>query len=581
MDTGGGNAGSSDAKSSPNSTSETSQHSGCGCASGTTITVRVTPTTGGQFDLQVAKTESVENLKKLISKKLKVPKERICLLHRDRQLRDGTLQENQLMDGSRLTLLPSVETGLLAQRPEQSVMQALESLNDSQVNDFLSGKAPLNLTMRLGDHMMLIQLQLSTVTPSSSRRSTATILPSEPSSTQTCSKASTSTSSSPSSSSTSSSPSSTPSSSSSSSSTSTTTTTTSSSSTSSSSTSSPSSNTTTTTTTAAATTTTTTTTSTSSSSSSSSSSAPSPLLVSSRNTVSGSHHPQPSSSKSSSSGSKFSSSSSRPFTSLNPPEAASHHTCPSLAACKCEPAKPTLDTRALAEASRNLTQTLKQLSSEVLTSRSDPAEDSARARRQGAIIESMHHHGKGVYSGTFSGTLNPALQDRFGRPKRDISTIIHILNDLLCATPQYRRHARQGHTITVEASSGSPTKSSSASTNSSNVAATDSRTGHAIDFMEESVTLSRENQATRGKMEQLRLIMEERRARRRARREARSAPYTVTQWSAKSESLTTQQNSATGGASLGAHGDEPMDTTGSAAGEQHVCELNPPEPVVA
>lgn len=85
MDTGGGNAGASDAaKANSNSTSETSQHSGCGCASGTTITVRVTPTTGGQFDLQMAKTESVENLKKVISKKLKVPKERICLLHRDR-----------------------------------------------------------------------------------------------------------------------------------------------------------------------------------------------------------------------------------------------------------------------------------------------------------------------------------------------------------------------------------------------------------------------------------------------------------------------------------------------------------------
>ena len=38
-----------------------------------------------------------------------------------------------------------------------------------QVIDFLSGKAPLNLTMRLGDHMMLIQLQLSTVNSSSSR----------------------------------------------------------------------------------------------------------------------------------------------------------------------------------------------------------------------------------------------------------------------------------------------------------------------------------------------------------------------------------------------------------------------------
>lgn len=39
------------------------------------------------------------------------------------------------------------------------------------------------------------------------------------------------------------------------------------------------------------------------------------------------------------------------------------------------PPKPaTLDTRALAEASRNLTQKLKQLSSEVLTSRVDLAE---------------------------------------------------------------------------------------------------------------------------------------------------------------------------------------------------------------
>lgn len=718
MDTGSGNAGSSDAaKTNPNSTSESSQHSGCGCASGTTITVRVTPTTGGQFDLQVAKTESVENLKKLISKKLKVPKERICLLHRDRQLRDGTLQENQLMDGSRLTLLPSVETGLLAQRPEQSVMQALESLNDSQVNDFLSGKAPLNLTMRLGDHMMLIQLQLSTVTPSSSRRSTNTnsntntsttstncstlqshlpILPATtsapavtgsnnttfcntPSSTspatvvqpsidnrchsnsasdsaaphchssspamQTCSKVNTSLS-----------------------------------------------------------------------QISVSAASPSPLVVSSRNSVTTAsqlsvvssgkntshststdsyrHHTQQkvshqnssaisvasessklSVSSSSTTGFKFSPPSSvptRPFTSYytksstsnsdtsevaqssntsesphrtvqqhlvqsplkslenatnnlslytsnnasniklpvsqttsdntsnhGPLTSTSVHACTSAssvlssssatsgsALCKCEPttaAKPTLDTRALAEASRNLTQTLKQLSSEVLTSRSDPAEDSARARRQGAIIESMHHHGKGVYSGTFSGTLNPALQDRFGRPKRDISTIIHILNDLLCATPQYRRHARQGHTITLEASSGNPAKSGSSG--GSSLVSVDSRTGQSIDFMEESLTLSQENQATRGKMEQLRLIMQERRARRRARREARLAPYTLTQWSAKSESLSTQQNPAggpgAGAGSLGTHGDEPMDTTGSSTGEQHVCELNPPEPVVA
>ena len=40
--------------------------------------------------------------------------------------------------------------------------------------DFLSGKAPLNLTMRLGDHMMLIQLQLSTVNSSSNSKRSRT-----------------------------------------------------------------------------------------------------------------------------------------------------------------------------------------------------------------------------------------------------------------------------------------------------------------------------------------------------------------------------------------------------------------------
>ncbi|KAK9500154.1 hypothetical protein O3M35_001468 [Rhynocoris fuscipes] len=101
---------------------ETGRDSGCVCSNGcgcesnvsdSNITISVTPTTGGQFDLAVTKTDSIENLKKLISKKLKVPKERICLLHRERQLRDGTVQENHLVNGSRLTLLPSVETGLL------------------------------------------------------------------------------------------------------------------------------------------------------------------------------------------------------------------------------------------------------------------------------------------------------------------------------------------------------------------------------------------------------------------------------------------------------------------------------------
>lgn len=224
----------------------------------------------------------------------------------------------------------------------------------------------------------------------------------------------------------------------------------------------------------------------------------------------------------------------------------------------------TLDTRALAEASRNLTQKLKQLSSE----------ETAR-RRQGAIIESMHHHGKGVYSGTFSGTLNPALQDRHGRPKRDTSTIIHILNDLLCATPaatadHYRHHHRHSNDRQQSSASGS-----SAATNdngngsTSPVGCHDSSTsGYSTE------ELSKENEATKGKMRRLRLVMEQRRAKRKARKQARAAPYT-TQWAAVTPDPESNHDPNTSTAS---------GTTGSNAAEpQNEPELQPcsPEPVVA
>ena len=66
----------------------TSSSPGCGCivpaVTDPEITISITPTTGGQFDLTVDRNETIENLKKIISKRLKVAKERICLLHRER-----------------------------------------------------------------------------------------------------------------------------------------------------------------------------------------------------------------------------------------------------------------------------------------------------------------------------------------------------------------------------------------------------------------------------------------------------------------------------------------------------------------
>ncbi|KAF1399600.1 Midnolin-B, partial [Spheniscus mendiculus] len=68
---------------------------------------------------------------------------------------------------------------------------------------------------------------------------------------------------------------------------------------------------------------------------------------------------------------------------------------------------------------------------------SSPA-PTARSRKPGAVIESFVNHAPGVFSGTFSGTLHPNCQDSSGRPRRDIGTILQILNDLLSATRHYQ-----------------------------------------------------------------------------------------------------------------------------------------------
>ena len=48
------------------------------------ISVTVAPFTGGPFTVNISKRESIDELKKAVAKKLKVLKDRICLLYRER-----------------------------------------------------------------------------------------------------------------------------------------------------------------------------------------------------------------------------------------------------------------------------------------------------------------------------------------------------------------------------------------------------------------------------------------------------------------------------------------------------------------
>ncbi|NXU93789.1 MIDN protein, partial [Xiphorhynchus elegans] len=173
---------------------------------------------------------------------------------------------------------------------------------------------------------------------------------------------------------------------------------------------------------------------------------------------------------------------------------------------------------------------------------SSPA-PSARSRKPGAVIESFVNHAPGVFSGTFSGTLHPNCQDSSGRPRRDIGTILQILNDLLSATRHYQgmpqsltqlRCQTQFSSSSSSSSSSSPPASPDLATKTTSeplpAAAAPPLHPHSMTplfslFPTAGDRLRQtENRATRCKVERLQLLLQQKRLRRKARRDAR-APY--------------------------------------------------------
>ncbi|XP_053186674.1 midnolin-like [Scomber japonicus] len=137
---------------------------GTGVSTGpTTMRLSITSTTGSPVELTVPRGETVEGLRTRISQKLRLQRDRIVLLHKDRQLTAGKLLDLGVADGSKLTLVPVIEAGLVCSttRAERTMMDVLESLTEVQISDFLSGRSPLTVNLGVGAHIMYVQLQLS------------------------------------------------------------------------------------------------------------------------------------------------------------------------------------------------------------------------------------------------------------------------------------------------------------------------------------------------------------------------------------------------------------------------------------
>ncbi|XP_048832382.1 midnolin-like isoform X1 [Brienomyrus brachyistius] len=433
-------------------------------------------TTGTRFELSLPLEETVEGLKRRLSQRLKVPKERLTLLHKETRLSTGKLQDLGVSDGSRLTLVPTVEAGLMSQvsRPEQSVMQALESLTETQVSDFLSGRSPLTLALRVGDHMMFVQLQLAAQQSGGQQLQHRHVIARGGPETAGASAA---------------------------------------------------------------------------------------VPGNSGAHVRLPHHPYPH---------PHAHPPTLPHTPTLPHVPHLHPTPVSSVSPSAFPASSPVQAMPPAYPSSSAGQCsppprLSPLPNGLLRSHLPPAVSSspatpcpeqtncsakapsnssppsARSRKPGAIIESFVNHAPGVFSGTFSGTLHPNCQDSSGRPRRDIGTILQILNDLLSATRHYQGVPASLTQLRCQTQCGPPSPPPSPPTpglaglsaRATSVPAPSPAVLHPLVQCQSQIHMCKpsgdrlrqtENRATRCKVEQLQLLMQQKRLRRKARRDSR-APY--------------------------------------------------------
>ncbi|XP_031724151.1 midnolin isoform X1 [Anarrhichthys ocellatus] len=480
-------------------------------------------TTGTRFELSLPQEETVDGLKRRLSQRLKVPRERLALLHKETRLNSGKLQDLGISDGSKLTLVPTVEAGLMSQasRPEQSVMQALESLTETQVSDFLSGRSPLTLALRVGDHMMFVQLQLAAQQSGGpqlqhrhliTRGSAETPMgqptgqprvphphphshhphPHHPHSQPGPHLSQPHLGPSP----------------------------------------------------------------------PSSPGSPSfPLPSTHHQPLPPMYHQSPSSHCSPPTPPPQPHSphpSNVPGGLFRSPASPHHHyhqpssSQPSHNVGQASPVAPVLCPEANCSTNSTPNSPDSTNTPNSPDSTSGGSSPSTRSRKPGAIIESFVNHAPGVFSGTFSGTLHPNCQDSTGRPRRDIGTILQILNDLLSATRHYQGMPPSLTQLRYQTQCGSPTSPSPSPPPSPQVAgmtglspkatsvpasspSSPPPTLHPLVQCQSQIRMCKppgdrvrqtENRATRCKVERLQVLMQQKRLRRKARRDQRS-PY---QW---------------------------------------------------
>jgi hypothetical protein len=91
---------------------------------------------------------------------------KMTLLLNSDELRSGTLYQNSVSDGTEVLLVPALETGVATTNsmdPVAMMKHSMSGITDQQIDDFLNGKHPLSVAIRMGESVVVVNLHRAKV----------------------------------------------------------------------------------------------------------------------------------------------------------------------------------------------------------------------------------------------------------------------------------------------------------------------------------------------------------------------------------------------------------------------------------
>eukprot|EP01135_Chromosphaera_perkinsii_P002722 Nk52_evm90s226 gene=Nk52_evmTU90s226 len=134
-------------------------------ANGTNIQISVSTDLGTSIHLTLSELDNVEYIKQQICKLCGLATAKQCLLYKSQVVEEGTLIDNNIVDGSKLKLVMKMSSGTIKLPQifvsEAEILESLKHLPPHELDDLMSRKQPVVILTKVNGQHVLVHLRLS------------------------------------------------------------------------------------------------------------------------------------------------------------------------------------------------------------------------------------------------------------------------------------------------------------------------------------------------------------------------------------------------------------------------------------